>query len=154
MGYHRNHAIIVTSWNPRHIAAAHAKAQEIFEWVSPVSPEMMNGFASFFVPPDGSKEWWPDSYKGDVRRLKFKSWLEAQDGSCMWAEVWFGEEPDDIGANREAEIIPPLPATEHIAANWPGFEDELREMLCDAASGKSIDSGQQSASTEPQDVVS
>ena len=57
----------------------------------------MNSYLSFFIPPDGSKEGWPDSDLGDERRARFIAWLHDQEfedgGSCLaWAEVQYGDE--------------------------------------------------------------
>lgn len=96
MGYMRHHAIIVTTWSEESIKEAHAEATKIFPWVSPISPPAVNGYCSFFIPPDGSKEGWQDSTDGDKRRLDFISWLSIHkyDGSAYfsWAEVQYGDE--------------------------------------------------------------
>ncbi len=84
MGYIKHNAIIVTSWDGDKIAEAHKKAREIFEWVSEISPSAINGYRSFFVPPDGSKEGWPESFNGDNDRKEFIKWCkstEYADGS-------------------------------------------------------------------------
>jgi hypothetical protein len=102
MGYMRHHAIVVTSWSEAAIRQAHATASRIFPWVSPLSPEVVNGYRSFFVPPDGSKEGWDESDAGDRRRAEFKAWIREQDfddGSnyLAWFEVGFGEDANDRG---------------------------------------------------------
>jgi hypothetical protein len=45
---------------------------------SPLVASPMNGFYSFFIPPDGSKDLWPESDHGDGRREKFLRWLGCQ----------------------------------------------------------------------------
>jgi len=100
MGYMRHHTIVVTSWQAEAIEAAHAQATKIFPWVSAISPEATNGYRSFFVPPDGSKEGWEDSDAGDNRRDAFIAWLEEAYKRrlwCTWVEVQFG---DDDGVNK------------------------------------------------------
>src|SRR5262249_44412475 len=97
MGYMRHHAIVVASWKLGLLEAAHAKAESIFKWVSPISPQMVNRFASFFIPPDGSKEGWDESNEGDVERDRFIEWLNTQryeDGSTAldFVEVQFGDD--------------------------------------------------------------
>lgn len=94
MGYIVHSAIIVTSEFPS-IVAAHDRAEAIFPWVSCVSPAAVNGSRSFFIPPDGSKEGWPESDEGDQQRAEFIEYLRAQaypDGSsCLdWIEIQFG----------------------------------------------------------------
>lgn len=102
MGYVRHNAIIVSSWDRKALARAHGKAKEIFD-VCPVSPktrEVVNGYSSFFIAPDGSKEGWASSNKGDQERDEFISYLKEQeydDGSNRlgWVLIQFsGDELD------------------------------------------------------------
>jgi hypothetical protein len=97
MGYMRHHAIVVTNCYGDWIVRAHDKATEIFPVVSPVLGSEINGYFSFFVPPDGSKEGWAESDVGDARRERFIAWLESlryDDGGSPldWAEVQYGDE--------------------------------------------------------------
>jgi len=101
MGYIRNHAIVVECSYGDHLERAHNIAQEIFPYVSPISPKTMNGSQSFLIPPDGGKEGWEQSSRGDEQRSKFKDWLKSEvyeDGSSAlnWAELYFGG--DDLNA--------------------------------------------------------
>lgn len=104
MGYIRHHAIIVTGYTEEGIGRAHAKALEIFTssfpdyrerelfcWVSPISPPAINGYQTFFVGPDGSKEGWTASDFGDDLRQKFIDWL-TEDRDCVWALVRYYDE--------------------------------------------------------------
>jgi hypothetical protein len=106
VGYIKHHAIIVTSWDDQEIRRAHDAAVTIFgTGVSTPIPARVNGGASFFVPPDGSKEGWPDSDEGDARRTAFIKWLDRQryeDGSTSlsWVEIWFGGDDHDGGFER------------------------------------------------------
>ena len=107
MGYMRHHAIIVTNWHsekdtyqPRGAATiedAHREAIRIGLRPTPVTDPVTNGYRTFFVPPDGSKEGWEESEAGDSRRDEFVEWLEKQtydDGSTPldWAEVQYGDD--------------------------------------------------------------
>jgi len=92
MGYMRHHTIVVTSWSKDAITQAHYRAKSIFPWVSPISPVVVNGYRSFFVPPDGSKEGWEPSKVGDKGRDEFIEWLEQVSDYCRWVEVQFGDE--------------------------------------------------------------
>lgn len=97
MGYMRHHAIVVTSWDDELLAEAHKKASEIFSQVAPVTPETVNGYVSFLVAPDGSKEGWDHSDKGDEARETFIKYLESkryEDGSTSldYVEVQFGDD--------------------------------------------------------------
>lgn len=99
MGYMRHHAIIVTgsdSQTPT-IEQAHEEAAAIFPYVSPLSSRAVNGYRSFFVPPDGSKEGWPESEKGDQERDSFIRWLRScryDDGSSPfdWVAIQYGDD--------------------------------------------------------------
>ena len=115
MGYERHHAIVVTAYRDDYINAALEKAAQIFSvrQLSSVTPAM-NGFYSFTVHTDGSKEGWPDSDAGDERRANFKEWLRGQgfdDGSTpyRWVEVQYGDDNwetkvvDDSHADRRAK---------------------------------------------------
>lgn len=100
MGYMRHHAIIVTSWDEGRIIVAHAEARSVFPVVSGLMPSQINGYSSFFVPPDGSKEGWEESMEGDSRRAQYVEWLNSQrydDGSTSldWCEVQYGDEEGD-----------------------------------------------------------
>lgn len=98
MGYMRHHGILVTSCIDNLIEQAHAKAVEICgNRVSPLNTEQVNGYRSFAVFPDGSKEGWDDSDQGDKEREQLKTWLNAQryeDGSTSldWVEVQYGDD--------------------------------------------------------------
>lgn len=106
MGYIAHHAIIVTvSDYDGHAKKVHTKATSIFKscWVSPLSPRAMNGYYSFLVAPDGSKEGWQLSNVGEEERTAFIEWLyqyRYDDGSgpADWVEVFYS--PDD----REAKV--------------------------------------------------
>ena len=99
MGYIRHHAILVTSWSSDEIKRAHAQAVKCFgdKLVSWTETTQINGYGTFTVIPDGSKEGWPESDQGDERRDQFIDWLNQQrhtDGSgpFAWAEVQYGDE--------------------------------------------------------------
>ena len=103
MGYHRHHAIVVTAWADRYIEPAHRAALDIFSdtpaKVTPITPAGVNGYRSFLVAPDGSKEGWDDSDLGDAARKAFIEWLQkAAQGDIYtsWAEVEFGGDDADM----------------------------------------------------------
>jgi hypothetical protein len=100
MGYMRHHAIVCTSWNEEHIVKAHKKATTLFEdMTSDVSREAINGYRSFAVFPDGSKEGWLESDQGDQLREKFLAWLVKSELYVAWVEVQFGDN------EREAKVV-------------------------------------------------
>ena len=118
MGWHRHHAIVVTSCNQDSIEWAHDKASEIFHANEPekygpsdgrvtpvteITDKVVNGYRSFMVAPDGSKEGWSESDRADEARESFIDWLEEMrydDGSSLlcWVEVEFSNEYEDYGA--------------------------------------------------------
>lgn len=82
MGYIRHHALIVIGRDDHGIAIARSKALRIFDgygdWmrlVSPLIKSVINGYASFYIAPDGSKEGWRDSDTGDRKRAEFVAWI-------------------------------------------------------------------------------
>ena len=93
MGYIRHNAILVTGWNV-HVDEAHKMALSIFPCaqVTDVTREVINGYKSFLVAPDGSKEGWADSDDGDSRRADFIRRLETTDWYLDWVEVRYGTE--------------------------------------------------------------
>ena len=105
MGYMCHHAIIVTSWDEESIVTAHKKACELFgdqnflgviSYITEITPEATNGYRSFLISPDGSKEGWETSDRGDIARNRFTRWLNSQkDNYCEYAEVQFGDENGD-----------------------------------------------------------
>lgn len=102
MGYHRHHAIIVTSWREESVTDAHAEAERLFAdtdaHVTPISPVAINNYTSFAVLPDGSKEGWSDSDEADAARAALKTYLcdmETKGSWCSWAEVSFGGDDSD-----------------------------------------------------------
>jgi hypothetical protein len=105
MGYIRHHAIAVTTPISELIEAAHEKAKEIFgETVSEIIRSHINGYYSFFVAPDGSKEGWHDSEEGDNNRDVFIEWVNGQayeDGSnsLAYAEFYYGDD------NNRSKIV-------------------------------------------------
>ena len=101
MGYLRRHAILITDNGcDKFIDEAHMMAKDIFkDSVSEILGPFVNNERSFFIAPDGSKEYWDESDAGDERRAKFLGLLENfkyEDGSCplVWAEVQCGSLTD------------------------------------------------------------
>ncbi len=52
-------------------------------------PSWANGYVTYCLAPDGSKEGWPTSKDGDRLRDSFINFLEEGDLGC-WAEVLYG----------------------------------------------------------------
>lgn len=107
MGYMRHHAICVTSCLPTAIKEAHQWAMESFKVcaVTEITPVAVNGYQSFFIAPDGSKEGWEDSDVGNQERKDFEDYVSTflvkKFGYCplVWIEVQYGDD------NGETKII-------------------------------------------------
>lgn len=97
MGYISHNAIVVTSSDQTILAKVMAWAIDLKMAVSGVVTSPMNGYRSFLVAPDGSKEGWHDSDLGDQRRealIAYFKTLRYADGSSSleWAEVDYGSD--------------------------------------------------------------
>lgn len=98
MGYIRHHAIVVTSFDRIELDRLHREAVEIFgKQVSGIVEAGVNGYDSFFIGPDGSKEGWQPSVEGDKQREKFKQIIHGcayEDGSnCIrFAELFYADD--------------------------------------------------------------
>ena len=75
MGVVKHNAIVVVGFDciPKHdINAVHSLAINIFgNLVSEIVNGVCNGYKSFFIAPDGSKEGWEDSIIYDEKREEF-----------------------------------------------------------------------------------
>jgi len=105
MGFIRHDAIVVTSWSDADIEAAHARALTCFEEtcaeVTNITGAAMNGYRSFLVAPDGSKEGWTDSDDAEDAREDFVAWLQEDGPLVSYIEVRFGgDEPDEASVRR------------------------------------------------------
>lgn len=103
MGYMRHHAIVLTGYDEKLVNNIHEKALIIFGGhVSPIVESPVNGYHTFLIPPDGSKEGWFDSCAGDNHRAEFIRYLEElqyedKSSPVSWAEIQYG---DDDGETR------------------------------------------------------
>lgn len=108
MGYMRHHAILVTSWDREKIEEAWNVAKATFsQEITGIVGPTVNGYCSFMIPPDGSKEGWPESSRGDEQRDWFISWIRSKqysDGSsCLdWVEVQYGDDEGDCRVARDS----------------------------------------------------
>jgi len=108
MGYMRHHAIVVTSWKTALLNEAWLRAKELGMSVTNITDEVTNGYRSFLIAPDGSKEGWDTSDKGDTNRNRIIEWLDAQryeDGSTSigWVEVQFADDDADTRIVRDSD---------------------------------------------------
>lgn len=93
MGYMRHHAIIVTDSSRQNgLEELHLLAVAIFgaKQVSHITSSPLNNYESFFVAPDGSKEGWEDSDKGDEQRERFV--IALQQENATFVQVMYGDD--------------------------------------------------------------
>lgn len=101
MGYLRHKALIVNGWDAKAVELAHDAVAAIYEkggmrqLVSPVVSHVTNGGASFFVAPDGSKEGWDTSDRGDELLDEAKDLLDTH-AHLDWCEVLCGGDDDEF----------------------------------------------------------
>jgi len=119
MGYIKHNAMVVTSWDEKRLTKAHKKAQSMGLAVSATVESKINGYGSFIVVPDGSKEGWADSDAGDGLRAVFRRWLREQchdDGSSSleWCEVEYGSD------DRSATVV---------ASQWDSLGERNRPCV-------------------------
>lgn len=96
MGYISHKAILVTSCSGQALAQAHQFAKERMP-CSEIVLGKINDYASFFVPPDGSKEGWETSDEADLKYNEIIEYLDScahEDGSnsLSWAFVQYGND--------------------------------------------------------------
>ena len=111
MGYIAHHAIIVTARSESDATKAQDFALSLSLICSDVEPSKINGYHSFMIIPDGSKEGWQASADGDAARASWCKWArEARKQHLYldWVLVRFGgDEPDracvEDHSERDAE---------------------------------------------------
>jgi len=99
MGIFKHNAIIVTTsiGAKDEFLQTFDKAVELFgNLVTPMIRSQYNGFNTFFVTPDGSKEFWYESDEFDIKRQQLYDFVESfryEDGSTsiVIIDVGYGE---------------------------------------------------------------
>ena len=94
-------AIVVTAsvFLPDGLANIHAarkQAETLSLSPSAICHSPINGFVSFFVPPDGGKQGTDVAEKSDGYRSQFKSWLNAAGDSLEWGELSYGIDAKEV----------------------------------------------------------
>ncbi|PAE20522.1 hypothetical protein CHH80_10945 [Bacillus sp. 7504-2] len=102
MGYIRHNAIVVTGYSypeaQKKFEKVYSKANELFEGlVSNIIPALTNGYQSFLIAPDGSKEGWDLSDEYDAKRKEFADFVDSMaygDGSnpIQFVDIAFDEQ--------------------------------------------------------------
>ncbi len=102
MGYMRHHAIVVTGFDIDGTKTARQGAVELAAKfdnpcaISELSEKATNGYRSFLIAPDGSKEGWVESKQGEEFRAAVIEYFQSQDGLYIsWCLVQFGDEAGD-----------------------------------------------------------
>jgi hypothetical protein len=102
MGYIRHNAIIVTGSDCTDIGgkhdtlAARDKAIDLGLPCSEIVRGTTNGYTSFLIAPDGSKEGWQESKRQDELRAKWIEWARASGHGFDWALISFGGDDAEL----------------------------------------------------------
>jgi len=98
MGYIRHHALVITAWQKAIAEEIHSTAIEIFgeelsQLISPLVSSLEHDYHSFFIAPDGGREWRETSEKTEVARGKFMQYLRDYDDPNMyWMLITYADE--------------------------------------------------------------
>ena len=99
MGYMRHDAIVVTAFDKKNLEPARVKAEELELPVSEIVESGTNGYVSFLIAPDGSKEGWEESERGDHARDVWKAWACEARSRHVWLDwvhvSYAGDDGDD-----------------------------------------------------------
>ena len=93
MGYFKHDAIVVIGYDVN-VDKARDKAIELNLPCSEIVKSKTNGFYSFLIAPDGSKEGWGTSNEMDEARNKWKEYASNLD----WAHIRFGGDDSDLAS--------------------------------------------------------
>jgi hypothetical protein len=105
MGMICHNAIVVTSWDVERLNKALNQALELKMTASDIVHSPTNGYCSFFVAPDGSKEGWETSDEGDQKRAAFYEFLKKECVGVVWAGVRYGNDSLDMAAYIEDSSV-------------------------------------------------
>lgn len=71
-------------------ALAREKALELDLPCSEIVPGTTNGYTSFLIAPDGSKEGWAESTQQEAKRMEWIAWVRNECRCLDWAYISFG----------------------------------------------------------------
>jgi len=110
MGYIRHDAIVVTGsdYNSS-LADARDKAIELGLLCSPIVDGAVNGYLSFLIAPDGSKEGWDHSHEAEAARTEWIKWVRAEHPYLNWAHVSFGGDDSELAHLNDWNEKEPTP---------------------------------------------
>lgn len=112
MGTINHDAIIVTTNRLTIAAVARAEAVRLELPCSDLVESPVNGYVSFLIAPDGSKEGWQDSDTGDVARSAWIKWARERwhHDDIHFVHVRYGElEAEHHADGSEATIVESQP---------------------------------------------
>lgn len=97
MGYFRQHAIIVSgsTGDDAELNSARNMALSLGMTVTEIVESPVNFTATFLVAPDGSKEGWDASNKGDAARKALIAHIRDEKLILDWVEVQYGDDNGD-----------------------------------------------------------
>lgn len=96
MGYIRHHTIAITSWKKEELEKLHIKINAIApNIITNIYKSPLNGYHTFYLIPDGSKEGWEESEAYNEIRNRIKNIIKEMkydDGSnCIrFCELYYG----------------------------------------------------------------
>jgi hypothetical protein len=106
MGYIMHDAIIVTAFRKPDAETALAKARSLEIPTSDLVASAINGYYTFLIAPDGSKEGWADSDKFDKLRAQWIEWAGKQYAENVfldWIYVRYGESPPYVAGSSRGD---------------------------------------------------
>lgn len=97
MSYFKHNAIIVVGHDMiKNFDKSHKKAKKLFRGhVTPIMDSVANGWQSYMVLPDGSKEHWETSNEWDWKRSKFMDWMRKNAPGIDAVDIRFGGDDSD-----------------------------------------------------------
>lgn len=104
MGYIRHQGIIATGSDNSDIGGKHdtalarERALELGLPCSEIVRGTTNGYTSFLIAPDGSKEGWPESNDQEAKRKEWIEWARKSGHYFDWACVSFGGDDAQLAA--------------------------------------------------------
>lgn len=90
MGYVRHNAIVATAYREGAADELAAYAGDLGAQALVGSP-VTNCYQTVLISPDGSKEGWDESAKGDEARIAIVNWLR-ENGGFEWVEICYGHD--------------------------------------------------------------
>lgn len=100
MGYMIHHTIVVTGWHEDSMKNGYEIAVMAFKdtacTFTPIYISPVNGYMTFYILPDGSKEGWLESDKADEARGNFMESLRDYNGYLDAVELQYGGDEPEI----------------------------------------------------------